>query len=261
MSSLPRILACVSLAPVLIATAGAVVIDDFSDESLSEYTLTRLLDNNTTSNVSFSAAGGFLSTSAASVTNVPEQVLLLRDDVGLAVGQTLLLDTNITTTLGTAGAVNDFGLAISTTDTPTGLTAGASGDTRTSNSYLFVTVRPSQDSVRAGVINNTTPSTGFTSATAESLVAQLFITRTTTNSFEVGYFTTAAAKVTLDLNGAAAGNAFTFTTSSLGNAIGFYADLRDTQTVSSADNLAIVPEPTAALLGAFGLLGLMRRRR
>lgn len=261
MTSPSRLLAAALATPLLICSAGAAVVDDFNDESLSEYTLTRVLDNNTTSNISFSATGGFLSVSAASVTNVPEQVLLLRSDSSLSVGETLLLDTTISSTLGTAGIVNDFGLAISTTATPTGVASGASGDTRSSNSFLFITVRPGQDTVRAGYANNASPVTSFNSATAESLVAQLFITRTATNSFEVGYITTSATEVTLDLNGAAEGNAFTFTSSSMGAAIGFYADLRDTQTVSFADNLQIVPEPSALLLSACGLPFLLRRRR
>ncbi len=35
----------------------------------------------------------------------------------------------------------------------------------------------------------------------------------------------------------------------------------DTQSWSALDNITIVPEPTAALLGGLGLLGLLRRRR
>lgn len=252
-----------ALVPLLIGSASAVVIDDFNDESLSEYTLTRVLDSNTASNIAFSATGGTLSTTVSGgVSNVPEQVLFLRDDFSLAVGETLLLDTTITSNLGTANIVNDFGLAIGTTETPAGLAGGASGDTRASNSFLFVTVRPNQDSVRAGYANNAAPVTNFSSITAENLVAQLFITRTAASSFEVGYFTTSATKVTLDLNGAAEGNEFTFTSGSVGSAVGFYADVRHDQTVGFADNLAIVPEPSAAaLLGAFGLLGILRRRR
>jgi len=262
MTSRLRSLAPAVFAPILIGSANAVVIDDFSDGSLSEYTLTRVLDSNTASNISFSSTGGFLSTTVAGgVVNVPEQVLFLRDDFSLAVGQTLLLDTTITSTLATAGIVNDFGLAIGTTETPTGLAAGVSGDTRSSNSYLFISVRPNQDTVRAGYANAAAPVTSFTSATTENLVAQLYITRTATSSFEVGYYTTSATKVTLDLNGATAGNEFTFASGLVGSAVGFYADVRHDQTVSSVDNLAIVPEPSAALLGAFGLLGIMRRRR
>lgn len=252
-----------ALAPLLIGSASAVVIDDFSDGSLSEYTLTRVLDSNTASNISFSSTGGTLSTTVSGgVSNVPEQVLFLRDDYSLAVGQTLLIDTTVTSNLATAGIVNDFGIAIGTTETPAGLASGASGDTRASNSYLYISVRPNQDSIRAGYANNAAPVTSFTAATTENLVAQLFITRTATSSFEVGYYTTSATKVTLDLNGAAIGNEFTFASSLLGSAVGFYADVRHDQTVGFVDNLAIVPEPSAAvLLGAFGLLGIMRRRR
>ncbi|QJE98526.1 PEP-CTERM sorting domain-containing protein [Luteolibacter luteus] len=256
-------LTCLAMAPLLIGSASAVVIDNFNDESLSEYTLTRVLDNNTASNISFSATGGTLSTTVSGgVSNVPEQVLFLRDDHSLEVGQTLLIDTTITSNLATANIVNDFGIAIGTTETPAGLTTGTSGDVRASSSYLYISVRPNQDSIRAGYANNAAPVTSFTAATTENLVAQLFITRTAANSFEVGYYTTSDTKVTLDLNGASAGNEFTFTSALMGTSVGFYADVRHDQTVGFMDNLAIVPEPSsAALLGAFGLLGIMRRRR
>lgn len=235
----------------LIAPVTAAVVDTFSDNSLSEYTSTRVLDNGAAStDITFSSATGGLVATYGTGAAQAEQVLLLRNDVGLGVGQTLRVDTAI----GTTTTAMDFGLAIASTATPTSASVSDT-DTRDLVNFLAIYVRPSQDAVRVTSSNGgvVTTATGVL-GTAETLVSQLYITRVTSTQFTVGYLdTSAVSHDALTIN---------FTATNVGDAIGFYADLRATSTnLGTLDNLAIVPEPGAALLGAFGLVGIMRRRR
>lgn len=46
-----------------------------------------------------------------------------------------------------------------------------------------------------------------------------------------------------------------------GNAFGLWSDMRNDTSTWTVNNLTIVPEPSAALLGGLGLLALLRRRR
>lgn len=239
------------IAPFLIGSASAVVIDTFSDGSLSEYTSTRVLDNSVaTANVSFSSSTGSLVSTYDAGTAAAEQVLLMRNDFSLAVGQTLTIDTAFATT----GTQMDFGLAIAGAASITSASAGDT-DTRDLNNFLAIYVRPSQDAIRVTSSNNgvVTTSAGVL-ATAETLVAQLFISRVTATQFTVGYIdTSAVSHDSLTLN---------FTATDLGSTLGFYSDMRTASTsLGSLDNLSIVPEPSAALLGGLGLFALLRRRR
>src|SRR3989304_6556311 len=89
--------------------AGPIgLIDDLAHASLAEYTLTKVLDQGAgTSNISFSSPSGVLQVASAGTTGA-EQVLLLRDDYTLDVGQTLLADVS-----GDAnGWDRGFGLAL-----------------------------------------------------------------------------------------------------------------------------------------------------
>jgi hypothetical protein len=177
-------------------------------------------------------------------------VLLLRNDFSLAVGQTLTIDTAFDAT----STQMDFGLAIAGAASITSASAGDT-DTRDLSNFLAIYVRPSQDSVRVTSSNNGVVTTGSgILGTAETLVSQLYITRVTATQFTVGYVdTSAVSHDSLTVN---------FTATDLGSTLGFYADLRTASTsLGSLDNLAIVPEPSAALLGGLGLFGLLRRRR
>lgn len=251
MSPRSLILSGLLLTPLLSGISRAVVIDPFSDNSLSEYTSTRVLDNGATSaDVSLSSSTGSLVSTYGSGTGAAEQVLLLRNDFSLGVGQTLSVDTLFSAT----GTQMDFGLAISGAGAITSASTGDT-DTRDLSNFLAIYLRPSQDAVRVTSSNNGVVTTGTgVLGTAETLVAQLYITRVSTRQFTVGYIdTSAVSHDALTVN---------FTATDLGSQIGFYADLRATSTsLGSLDNLAIVPEPAATLLGAVGLLALLRRRR
>jgi hypothetical protein len=76
--------------------AQAQLIDDFSG-GLGAYTLSKMLDNNTVSQISFSDPSGALqATYAATGTAAAEQVLFLRSDFSLGIGSVLRADVNYT---------------------------------------------------------------------------------------------------------------------------------------------------------------------
>lgn len=234
-------------------TAGPVLVDDFNDNDLSNFTSTVILNNATGFNVGFSATDGKVSASSTDAT--PEQVLFLQSSVGLDVGQTIILNTALTPT--SSGLVDDFGLAIASTATPTGLSGGATGDTRTGGTYsfLFVAARSSSNEIRSAGSNGTTNfATDVDGTIPEDSILGLFIKRTTSTTYDLGYinatnvFVPTISRTVADTN--------------LGTAIGFYGDLRGaTLTVGGWDNLVLIPEPSAALLGACGMLAILRRRR
>lgn len=237
---------------VMPSVAGPIgVVDDYSVAGLGEYTQTAILDNGAAEpNVSFSDATGALVASYAGTVNQPEQVVLLRDDATLGIGEMLVADVS----MAASNSQMDFGIAVSATKTPTAASAGDT-DTRDTFNWASVSVRPSQNAIRVnssidGVVN--TGSGVLT--TDETLVSRLFIQRLSSTSFKVGYVDT--SNVTFDAL------TINFTTSDVGNAIGYYADLRaDGGTLGTLDNLRIVPEPAAALLAMFGAIGFVSLRK
>jgi hypothetical protein len=129
-------------------------------------------------------------------------------------------------------------------------------DTRDSFAWAAVYVRPNQNTVRSTFGNTATVVTATGILTAdETTVSKLWITRNTATQYVLGYTNTSAVDFT--------SQTVNFTSSSsVGDAIGFYADLRaNGGTLGSLDNLTIIPEPSAALLGGLGVLCLLRRRR
>ena len=243
---------CLLGAPIL-SSQAATLVDSFSDVPLTEYTQTRILDNGAaTANVSFSAPSGALFASYAGSPNAPEQVVLLRNDFSLSIGQTLIVDVAQSTTT----AQMDFGIAVSNTLTPTSIVNGGDTDTRDTFAFAAIYVRPSGNNIRSTFSNTATPVTANGVLVAdETTVSKLWITRNTATEFALGYTDTS--------NVAFTSQTVNFTSSSsVGSAIGFYADLRAAGgTLGSLDNLMIVPEPSTALLGGLSLLGLLRRRR
>ena len=182
--------------------------------------------------------------------NQPEQVVFLRDDATLGVGEKLLADVS----MAALASQMDFGIAVSATKTPTAASAGDT-DVRDGFNWASVSVRPSQNAIRVNSSINGVVTTGSgVLATDEALVSRLFIERLSSTSYKVGYVNTS--------NVAANALTINFTTSDVGNAIGFYADLRAAGgTLGTLDNLRIVPEPAAGMLGMLGLIGLVSLRK
>lgn len=233
--------------------AEAQLVDDFSG-SLSAYTLSRVLDNDTTANVSFSNSTGALQANATA-TSQAEQVLFLRNDYSLAVGQ--MLSATINWSL--AGS-QDLGICVASTATPTTVPNGSTGNTRTSLSYCFIGIRSSADHVVASGFDGATGlSTLQYQPGGANTTADVFIARTSATTFTLGYNPNGTGDVTL--------GTYTFANSAnVGNAIGFYSDMRSAGSIGTFDNLTIspIPEPsTLALCGAgcMGMLGFFRRKK
>jgi PEP-CTERM motif len=236
------------------------LVDDLNDASLAEYTLTKVLDQNAgTSNVSFSSPSGDLRVSSAGTTGA-EQVLFLRNDHTLAVGESLRADVH-----GFAGWDRDIGIAVSIAS-PTGLGNPAAGDVRAG--YVEVSFRSNNQVV--SYANDTGSQTsgqefagsnygGDSFNTTDRLV--LFIDRLTTNDFEVGWLQGGTRHV-LTANGGSFAP-YTLTTNVPGAEVGFYADVRADLSSSPVglDDLRIVPEPATLALGGFALIGLLVTRR
>lgn len=242
------------LAACLIGTvAQAQLIDDFSIGGLTEYTPTIVLDNAISQvNVSFSDTTGALVGSYGGTLNQAEQVLLLRSDFNLAVGNVLLVDA----LFPTQTSQMDFGIAVSATATPTGASV-ADTDTRDTFNWAAVYVRPSQNAVRSTTSNGGSVVTGAGVLTVdETLVSYLFIERNSATDFTLGYIDNAANRVV--------STSVTFGATDVGTAIGFYADLRAAGgSLGSLDNLRItaIPEPAAGALLGVGMLALAFRAR
>ncbi len=213
------------------AIAGPLaLIDDFSDTDLSEYTQTLVLDQNPTSDIHFTSPAGALQVTKSAGTEA-EQVLLLRDDFSLGIDEILRVDLNY---VGTTRA--DVGIAVAASKTPTPLiyNAGLGGTQETRQDYAAVYVQADANNLKGIYIDGTTvgPSLfagGFGTLGAGDVLG-LYIRRDSLNDFALGY-TTAAGDT--DFATQSLGN------SNIGNAVGFFGDVRSVTTFGDLDNLRI----------------------
>ena len=234
--------------------AQAQLVDNFSGGSLGSYTLTRILDNGVAeANVSFSDASGALVASYGGTISQPEQLVLLRNDFSLGIGNVLLVDV----AFPAQTSQMDFGIAVSATATPAGVVNPTPTDTRTGFNWTGIYVRPSQNAVRAASSIGGVLDTGTGVLTAdETAVGQLFIERNSATDFTLGYYDTSNVRFV--------SRTVTFAATDVGTAIGFYADLRAVGgSLGSLDNLrmTVIPEPSTAAFVGIGLLGLIGRLR
>ena len=207
--------------------SSVTLVDDFASGSLTSYTRTIVNDSNTSTNVTFSAAGGSLSATKTG-TSTYEQVLLLRDDVSLVIGETLRVDLAMATT----SQQMDFGLAVSATATPTASTP-ATPDTRTTFEWASISMRPNGDNIRVNrSVNGSIDTAGDAlSGVAETNVTGLYVTRNSATQFTLGYVDAALVDNQRSV--------VNFTGSNVGSALGFYVDLRSVASLGSFDNLRI----------------------
>ncbi len=225
-------------ASVLGVRAQGTLIDDFSG-NLSAYTATRILNNGNHAPVNtynWQVSGGSLQLNTTAYTGI-EQFALTRTDFSLSVGYELTA-TYSHTSLGT----QDIGLYVGAgTPVP---------DVRAD--YLSIYMRNNGQLFSRGFDGPTEfPLAGGGSPTMDTL----FIARTGTTTYDLGYYSSGIRTILISRT---VGN------SAIGNAIGFYADIRGLGVRGNLDNLSLapIPEPaTGALLGLGALAVILARRR
>lgn len=226
------------------ANAASYLIDNFNSDTSANYTTFKLLDQNAgTTNVSLVISGGTASNTSSGTTGAEQSLHLNTTTISLAVGESL-----VGFTPSVSGSGNDFGIVIAATPSSS-LANLAAGDLRSGTNFLFISFRsPTQLNSRGFAGTEVSQSQAF-SVDADSL----YIERTGTNTFDFGYFT-GLTKTSMVERTVADGSVF--------NRVGFYSDLRaDGVGYNGFDSLNVIPEPSAALLGGLGLIGLLRRRR
>jgi autotransporter-associated beta strand protein len=187
-----------------------VLIDNFSG-SLSAYTSTRILDANggVANTYAWQNTGGSLKVTTTVYDGI-EQSALTRTDFTLGVGQEIRADY-----LPDHLDSQDIGLYAGA-GTPT---AGVRQD------YVNIYMRNDGGLYSRGF--NGTTELGLVSAGAVN-PDQLFIARTAANTFQLGYYSGTSRIVVVTR---------IMSSSSIGNAIGFYSDVRGLGTCGSLDNL------------------------
>ncbi len=224
----------------------AVVLDDFSG-NLSNWTSTVILNNGTTAfnNSSLTINSGLLTNVTSSFDGI-EQTAHIYNGRSLFVGEELRLDIvgNVTAPNGS----DAIGLYVGIV--PTTATAAA-GSTRAN----FVSVYKRSDDIIYSRGFSSTEYGLTTSGAAVSSSVTLFIARTASDTYELGYFGGSVARTVITTR-VDSGNT--------GLAIGIYTDERAVGTIASVDNFSVVPEPSSfATLAGLTVLGgaCLRRRR
>jgi hypothetical protein len=243
-----------SLVAAVPAGATIITIDDFTSDSLhSSWAQSTVLNaSNTQGSVAFSTTvnDNQLTATMSGFSGTALQVVLLRDDRALGVGETLMLDLVANSS---SSYKSRNGLII----------AAAKGITSRQN-MMYIALSPYFNNIEAWWFKNDgTYSSAATAALPAGTVAGFYIARTGQHDYDLGYFTTTAPTTPVFVK--------TFSVSGTGNldpgaAIGIFTDQRGNGNVRF-DNLRMdvaVPEPsTLALLvgGLFGLLAYAWRKR
>lgn len=216
------------------AVAGPLgVIDNFGG-ALSGYTATRILKNTPTAsdNVGqWEIASGALRYNTSSYFDI-EQYALTRTDRTLQLGEELRVDY-----LGSSLDSQDIGLYVGA-GTPT-------VDVRAN--YINIYARNNGQVFTRG-FDGTTELSLAGGATPTGLEA-LYITRLTTDTFELGFYTTGGNRNLLATRTINGGNAV-----GIGAAVGLYADIRGAGIRGSVDNLRLVSAPVAGDVNGDGMV-------
>jgi len=215
------------------ASASAAVIDTF-DGDLSNYTSTVILDANGggSNTANWQITGSSLELNTTTYDGI-EQYAMIYNGLSLTIGQ------EVQVSLTHNGGNQDLGLYVGGTVPVTG----------TRQDYVAVYARG----------NGQVFSRGFDGVAEYGLAGgssptydKLFIARTGANEYELGYYDGVTRSVIVTRTPAAPND---------GDVVGFYADVRGAGVLGNLDTLEVIPEPSIALLGGLGLIGLLRRRR
>jgi hypothetical protein len=248
---------------LIVVAVQAQIIDPLNNTEFGDYTATPVLDNSSGAGlgISFGESSGSLTASYVGTGTSAEQALLLAPTSDFSTVFTVgdMLSVNVNTPASTT--IEDFGLAVSATATPTAAGSGNGYNSRTTFDWESISVRPSQNSVR---VNTSISGTLTTAANVANIgttanISQLFVNWVSADVFQMGYVSNNVAVVDATA---------TFAPSStIGTAIGFYADLRATGTsLGSFSNLTIapIPEPSTMALCGMGVISsifMLRRKK
>lgn len=202
----------VMLLCVLGLSARAIIVDDFEDGNLNEYTSTVILDNNggASNTAAWQITDGALQLNTAAYDGI-EQYAMIYDGLSLAVGEEIQM------TLTHTGASQDLGLYVGGTTPQPGVR----------QDYIAVYARSTGELFSRGFDGGSEyGQVGWISPAYE----KLFIARTDTNTFEAGYYENGVRTIMVTR---------TPTTANEADVVGFYADVRATGVLGSIDTLEL----------------------
>jgi hypothetical protein len=236
---------------------ASTLIDDFNDGNIAEYTTTTVLDNTPPAasvgvdDVKYSSTGSAITANGFQNGGGPgpEQALALRAAL-LGIGQTLVVDANFNSATAAFAVV---GVAIADNTGYQDAQPGGNqtnGDWDSRKSYITSSMRLNEnpDGFDGRYFKTGgTPTTVSATPAGVGTITQLWITRTGTNDYTVGYSKdNMATRVT---GFTAPGMDWT------PNSVGFYADIRGNVLagIGAMDNLRIAPSNHLQINGDFTL--------